>query len=173
MSRAGRLSLAASMLAGCLLLGLGDRDCIAPRLLFNTTASAPIGFYVLTPGRPIVGEWVAILPPPDLARWMAVRGYLPANVPLLKEVAAVSRQQVCGHEGVLLVDGAPVARMRSRDRWGRALTPFTGCQRLADDEVLLVNRHAANSLDSRYFGPLPSRGIVGRARPLWTWETRS
>ena len=158
--------------AGCLLVGLGGNDRFAPRLLFNTTASAPVGFYVLTPGQPVVGEWVAIKPPPRLARWMALRGYLPANVPLLKEVAALPGQQVCGRDGVFSIDGAPVARIRSKDRWGRALHPFSGCRSLVQGEVVLINRQAANSLDSRYFGPLPARGIVGRARPLWTWEAR-
>ncbi|MGR4863193.1 S26 family signal peptidase [Caulobacter sp. LARHSG274] len=158
--------------ASCLLLGLGDRDRLAPRVLFNTTASAPVGFYVLAPGRPVVGEWVAILPPRDLAHWMAYRRYLPANVPLLKQVAAAPGQRVCGRDGVLSVDGAPIARMRPHDRWGRALGPFVGCHRLSDAEVLLVNRRAPDSLDSRYFGPLPVRGLVGRARPLWTWDAR-
>jgi conjugative transfer signal peptidase TraF len=157
---------------GCLLTGLGGRDRFAPKLLYNTTASAPLGFYALEPGPPSVGEWVAIRPPPDWARWMAVRGYLPENVPLLKQVAALAGQQVCGKDGVLSVDGAPVARMRSKDRRGRVLHSVAGCRRIAPGEVLLVNRAAPDSLDGRYFGPLPSRGIVGRARPIWTWDAR-
>lgn len=172
MSAGRKLSLAGLAAAGCLLVCLGGHDRFAPRLLFNTTASAPVGFYLLARGRPVVGEWVAILPPPDLAHWMALRGYLPANVPLLKQVAAVPGQQVCGRAGILSIDGVPVARMRLKDRRGRTLKPFMGCRDLADGEVLLVNRHAPDSLDSRYFGPLPSRSIVGRARPLWTWDAR-
>ncbi len=172
MSAGRKLLLAAMTTAGCLLVGLAGHDRFTPRLLFNTTASAPVGFYVLSPGPPVVGEWVAIRPPADLARWMALRGYLPVNVPLLKQVAAVPGQQACGRDGVLLIDDVPAVRMRSKDRWGRALKPFIGCRRLAVGEVLLVNRHAPDSLDGRYFGPLPSRGIVGKARPLWTWDAR-
>lgn len=169
---ARKLPLVAMAAAGCLLVGLGDRDRFTPKLLFNATASAPVGFYLLAPGQPAIGDWVAIKPPRDLARWMALRGYLPANVPLLKQVAALPGQEACGRSGVLSIDGAPVARMRTKDRWGRGLAPFSGCRRIAVDEVLLVNRQAPNSFDSRYFGPLPAHGIVGRARPLWTWEAR-
>jgi conjugative transfer signal peptidase TraF len=166
-----KMTLAALAAAGCALVGLGDRARFAPRLLFNTTASAPIGFYVLRSGTPVVGEWVAIKPPPRLARWMANRRYLPSNVPLLKQVAALPGQGVCGERGVLSIDGQPVARARARDRRGRALTPFQGCRRLVAGEIMLVNAQP-DSLDSRYFGPLPAAGVVGRALPVWTWEAR-
>jgi len=165
------LPMAALTAAGCLLIGLGGGDRFAPRLLFNTTASAPVGFYSLGPGTPVVGEWVAIMPPPALARWMAIRHYLPLNVPLLKQVAALPGQVVCGQGGVLLIDGKPVARARRKDRRGRALTPFRECRRLLAGEIMLVNAQP-DSLDSRYFGPLPADGVVGRARPLWTWTAR-
>ncbi|MBV8103395.1 MAG: S26 family signal peptidase [Hyphomicrobiales bacterium] len=38
---------------------------------------------------------------------------------------------------------------------------------IAADEVFLMNA-AADSLDGRYFGPLPAASIIGRAAPLWT-----
>jgi type IV secretory pathway protease TraF len=107
-----------------------------------------------------------------LANWMARRGYLPANVPLLKEVAAVGGQQVCGDGNTLLIDGQTVARIRAKDRWGRALPAYRECCRLAPNEIFLLNRHAPSSLDGRYFGPLLARQVIGGARPLWTWEAR-
>ncbi|CAN5226012.1 S26 family signal peptidase [soil metagenome] len=151
---------------------LASRDRIAPRLMFNTTASAPVGFYSLQPGAPRVGEWVAIKPPPHLAQWMSRRHYLPVNVPLLKQVAARPGQEVCGRNDTFWIDGQPIARVRRADRWGRALPIYSGCHCLTSAEVLVVNRAAADSLDSRYFGPLPALGVIGRARPLWTWEAR-
>lgn len=171
MMAARKVSLVALMAAGCILIGAGDRDRVAPRLLYNATASAPVGFYALDSGAPVVGDWVAIRPPAMLARWMANRRYLPLNVPLLKRVAALPGQAVCGEGDVLLIDGRPVARARRKDRKGRALTPFRECRRLFAGEVLLVNAQP-DSLDGRYFGPLPATGIVGRARPLWTWDAR-
>jgi type IV secretory pathway protease TraF len=34
-----------------------------------------------------------------------------------------------------------------------------------------MSRQSANSLDGRYFGPLPAASIVGRAIPLWTEQS--
>jgi hypothetical protein len=33
-----------------------------------------------------------------------------------------------------------------------------------------MNRDAPDSLDGRYFGPLPLSTVVGRAVPVWTFE---
>ncbi len=170
MRTGARWAVLAGGFAACLAIGGATRDGHAPRLLFNTTASAPIGFYLVSPGRWTVGDLVAVWPPPSLAHWLAVRRYLPSNVPLLKTVAAGPGRQVCGRERVLFVDGRPLARARFRDRWGRPLPIFDGCRLLVDGEVLLVNADAPDSLDSRYFGPVPASGVLGRARPVWTWR---
>jgi conjugative transfer signal peptidase TraF len=165
---APRTLIVGAVLAACALLvgpAVGDP---APRLLFNTTASAPIGFYWLDGLPPRVGDWVVVRPPADLAMWMARRGYLPVNVPLLKRLAATEGQTVCGRDGRLSIDGRLVVVARDQDRWGRRLRPFAGCRRLAGGEVLLLNADAPRSLDSRYFGPVPRATIVGRAVPLWT-----
>ncbi|RUV53924.1 S26 family signal peptidase, partial [Mesorhizobium sp. M5C.F.Ca.IN.020.14.1.1] len=45
---------------------------------------------------------------------------------------------------------------------------WQGCRTLAEDEVFLMNWDAADSLDSRYFGPLPASSITARAIPIWT-----
>ena len=154
------------MAVGCLCLVASDADR-TPRLLFNTTASAPIGFYQVEPGAFAVGDLVVASPPPSLAKWLAARGYLPVNVPLLKTVVAAGGQHVCGRRQRLYVDGVLVAQVRRRDRLGRDLPTFEDCRWLGRDEVLLVNVAAPDSLDGRYFGPLPAQRVIGRARPLW------
>lgn len=159
-------------LAGCLLIagaGGGDRR---PKVIFNTTASVPRGFYWVQPTAPNVGDLAVVQPPRGLAFWLAQRRYLPLNVPLIKEVAALAGARVCGAQGVITIDGAIVGRARPKDRWGRALRPYEGCRTLADHDVFLFNAAAPSSLDGRYFGPLQRQDVVGRARPLWTWERR-
>jgi len=170
-TRGGVLPVGLAAFCGCAALLLSDARR-PPRLLFNTTASAPIGLYAIEPGRFHTGDLVAVFPPSDLARWMAVRGYLPANVPLLKTLVAERGARVCGGASGLTVNGRWLAKAQPRDHWGRRLPRFDGCQVLSADDVLLINAAAPNSLDSRYFGPVPRRGVVGRARPLWTREAR-
>jgi type IV secretory pathway protease TraF len=143
-----------------------------PLILWNTTASAPLGLYRMQ-GEPTphVGDWVAVRPPPQLATWLAVRGFLPIGVPLLKRIAATAPSAVCRIGGTVTIDHVTAAVARSVDRFGQRLPVWTGCHRLDRAEVFLLNADAA-SLDSRYFGALAVRSIIGKATPVWTWEAR-
>jgi conjugative transfer signal peptidase TraF len=138
-----------------------------PWLLWNASASAPIGLYRLHAfGIPGNGALVALRPPQPLAGFLAERGYLPVGTPLLKHVVAGEGQRVCRIHDVVLVDGVAAALALGSDRQGRALPSWNGCRTLTPDEVFLLNA-VPGSLDSRYFGPLPVAAIVGHATPLW------
>ena len=139
-----------------------------PRVIWNASASAPIGLYRIHPGgNPPTGALVAIAPPERLSRWMAKRGYLPEGVPLLKHVAAKAGQRVCRIDGAVSVDGLPVTATRAHDSQGRSLPVWRGCHTLGPGEIFLLNPSVPDSLDSRYFGPLPASAVIGRATPLW------
>jgi type IV secretory pathway protease TraF len=47
----------------------------------------------------------------------------------------------------------------------RALPGWSGCRSLEHDELLLIGDHAA-SFDSRYFGPVRTSSVEGRAVAL-------
>jgi conjugative transfer signal peptidase TraF len=143
-----------------------------PRLVWNASASAPIGLYLIQPDRdPPLDRLVAIAPPPHLGRWMAVRGYLGENVPLLKHVAAKGGQRVCRIGGTVSIDGRPVAVALASDRAGRPLPVWRGCRTLKAGELLLLNPAHPDSLDGRYFGPLRASTVLGRAIPILTRTT--
>ena len=74
------------------------------------------------------------------------------------------------HRRAITVDGIADGRGAGRDRLGRDLPVWQGCRRIADGEVFLMNWTVRDSLDGRYFGPLPASSIIGRAVPLWTDE---
>lgn len=138
-----------------------------PRLIWNASASAPIGLYRIRPDRdPPIGGLVAVAPPEGLARWLSARGYLPAGVPLLKHVAAKAGQRVCRIGEIVSVDGRPAVVAQARDGRGRPLPAWQGCRTLAPGELLLLNPAVSDSLDGRYFGPLPVSTVIGRATPL-------
>ncbi len=40
---------------------------------------------------------------------------------------------------------------------------------LGPGEVFLLNTAAPDSFDGRYFGPVSTNSIIGKATPLWTW----
>ncbi|CAD7338110.1 S26 family signal peptidase [Sphingomonadales bacterium 58] len=138
-----------------------------PRLIWNASASAPIGLYRIHPDRdPAIGTLVAVTPPEHLARWLSARGYLPEGVPLLKYVVAKAGQRVCRIGAVVSVDGRHVASARAHDGKGRPLPVWQGCRTLEPGEIFLLNPSVSNSLDGRYFGPLPASTVIGRATPL-------
>jgi conjugative transfer signal peptidase TraF len=140
----------------------------APRLVWNASASVPIGLYSARPAasaRP--GDLVAAHAPAPVARLMAERGYLPLRVPMLKHVAAVSGQRICRIGIAILIDGKRVAEARLHDRAGRDLPAWSGCRTLGAGEVFLLNPASAGSFDGRYFGPVPAHGIVAVLDPLW------
>ena len=138
-----------------------------PRLIWNASASTPIGLYTVEPGVTSKnGDLVAVRPPQPLASFLAVRHYLPLNVLLLKHVAALPGQIVCRRGLAITINGRVIASALSRDRAGRPLPVWKGCRTLAPGEIFLLNPTVPDSLDGRYFGPLPMASIVGRAAPF-------
>jgi len=140
----------------------------APRLLWNASASAPTGLYRVDVGAPPrLGDLVAIAPPPALGTFLAQRGYLPRDVPLLKRVAGLPGALVCRSGVFVTVNGVAVARALARDRANRQLPVWTGCRIVGRGELFLVNA-ARDSLDGRYFGPVSAAGLLGTAHPILT-----
>ena len=92
-------------------------------------------------------------------------------MPFLKHVAALAGQTVCRIGRSVTVDAIEMGDARERDSRGRALPVWQGCRVIAKGEVFLMNPRSADSLDGRYFGPLPAASIVGRAKPLWIHQT--
>lgn len=139
-----------------------------PHILWNASASAPIGLYQIDgDATPAVGDLVVLTPPKTIARFIAERRYLPGGVPLLKQVAALPGQHVCRSGADVSIDSIPVAVARARDQIGRKMPVWHGCQRISADELFLLNP-AADSLDGRYFGPVSASGVVGVAHRLLT-----
>ncbi len=139
------------------------------KLIWNATASAPVGFYTVAPaGRIDVPELVAVMPPETLADFMAERGYVGRGVPLLKRVLGLPGQRVCRLRSTITVDGIEMGEALDRDSAGRDLPVWQGCRVIADGELFLMNWDVRDSLDGRYFGPIPASAVIGRALPLWT-----
>lgn len=143
----------------------------SPRLLWNASASVPIGLYRLHPADQIaIGDLVAVQPPLALADFLETRAYLPRGVPLLKHVMALEGALVCRSGDRITINNRHLGRAHAQDRNGRDLPIWQGCHWLAAGEVFLMNPDAPDSLDGRYFGTLPRTAITARLTPLWTVE---
>ena len=163
-----RRNIVPAMLIGTSMLAFSWCAHPTPWLLWNASASVPVGLYAVHPVGPLrVGQLLIIRPPASLARFLAERRYLPMGVPLIKHVAALPGQTVCRLGRMITLDGKVEAAALDRDTRGRALPVWQGCQEVAPHEVFLLNIGVPDSLDGRYFGQLPDTTIIGRAAPLW------
>lgn len=141
------------------------------RLIWNASASVPVGLYELDPPRDVtVGDLVAVMPDQPLADFLVERGYTGRGVPLMKHVAALPGQQVCRTGNTVTVDAVLLGDALNRDKRGRPLPVWQGCRRIADGDIFLMNPSVPDSLDGRYFGPIPARTVIGKATPLYTDE---
>lgn len=117
------------------------------KLIWNATASAPIGFYTVKPaGRLAVPALVAVMPPEPLAAFMAERGDV-------------------GHGG------------RDRDGRGAGARPDQPrTARMAGLPGRPRRRNLPHELAGPrqprrpLLRPLPASSVIGRAVPLWTDE---
>jgi conjugative transfer signal peptidase TraF len=168
----GRGAILAVTALGVGATALPQHDDRPPWLVWNASASVPIGLYTVDAIIDVhTGDLVVVRPPEPLARFLADGGYLPRGVPLLKHVAAVAGQTVCRIGRSVAVDAIEMGEARERDGRGRSLPVWHGCRVIAEGDVFLMNPQSADSLDGRYFGPVPAASIVGRAIPLWVDQT--
>jgi conjugative transfer signal peptidase TraF len=140
----------------------------APRLVWNASASAPIGLYVVMPGTPVDAGDMVIAKVPDPWRMLAAkRRYIPANVPLVKRVAAVAGDEVCALGSDIFINGGRAATRRLADAKGRPMRRWNGCARLRGRQLFLLMSDSPASFDGRYFGITDGGLVVGKARLLW------
>jgi len=141
------------------------------RYIWNASNSVPIGLYRVQPATQLtVTELVAVQPPDLLAEFLDLNGYLPIGVPMLKRVLALPGQTVCRNGLTVAVDGINIGDARERDGRGRPLPAWHGCCVITEGDVFVMNWQSEDSLDGRYFGPLPASAVIGKAMPVWTYE---
>ena len=156
----------AAVVSGVALIGM-SAIARAPLLVWNASASTPIGLYRVTSGAPERGDLVLVQPSKSIAKLAAERRYLPAGVPLIKRIAAMGGDDVCAFDGAIIINGKIVARQLEADSEGRPMPRWNECRALTDDEIFLI-LPPTDSFDSRYFGPVPRAQVIGRLAPLWT-----
>jgi conjugative transfer signal peptidase TraF len=145
----------------------------------NTTPSFPLGVWQIAPlDRPVeIGDTVFICLSDHANRFVEARqrGYLPSGLcasglaPLIKTVVAMPGQSITVHGAEVLVDGVPLAHstILARDGNNRPMRAYTGGI-VPPDHVFLHSDFVA-SYDSRYFGPVAAKGILGLAKPVFTF----
>lgn len=154
--------------AGCALLidtGFAPRR---PLLIWNVSASAPVGLYLVRAPTGIEpGDMVAAKLAEPYAPLADQRRYLPLNVPMIKRVVAIDHDVVCADGGGVSVNGRWLAAGPLVDAKGRAMPSWQGCKPLSDGQVFLLMEEHLDSFDGRYFGVTDRQNIIGKVQLLW------
>lgn len=136
-------------------------------LVWNASASAPVGLYRLRPNAPVQrGDMVIAWTPGPARELAAARHYLPSNVPLVKRVAAAPGDEVCALARSVLINRKRVATRQRIDGAGRPMPWWNGCIHLATGEYFLL-MDSPGSFDGRYFGITRDNELLGQAALLW------
>ncbi len=136
-------------------------------LSLQVTDSMPKGLYLIRPAAAFErGDLVLLDPPAAVAPLMVGRGWLGADMKLLKPIAAAAPDEVCLRDRQVFVNGQAVAPVWRLDRANRPLPRLDLCRRLAAGEVFLLSTRTPYSFDSRYFGPVAVAALAGRAVAL-------
>ncbi|SOC24711.1 conjugative transfer signal peptidase TraF [Thalassospira xiamenensis] len=157
-------------LLGVLGIGLISFSIVhhsTPWLVWNVSPSAPLGLYRMISGVPQKGDFVLVRPPKPISQLASSRLYIPANVPFVKRIAAITGDHVCAHHRVILINGHAVVGQLERDSSGRKMPLWQGCRLLQEGEYFLLMPEAPASFDSRYFGPVMRENLIGRLVPIW------
>jgi type IV secretory pathway protease TraF len=136
-----------------------------PLVIWNASESVPIGWYFVAEHQPKIGE-IAVIKPVDWVQiYASSRGYLPQDVWLLKPIFAVHPSIICRFGSHVFVNGKHVAKAKIKDKMHRGLPVWKGCKALSSTQYFVLGRHR-DSFDSRYFGPVEKRQVVGTAFSL-------
>jgi conjugative transfer signal peptidase TraF len=164
------LGSAVLLVMGVAALGTAIKQ---PAVLWNQTASEPVGLYVRSTAAPRPGVIVAFRAPAEAFPYADRRmGYL-RRVPILKAIAAAEDDRVCTDGGVLKINGIRRGLVLDHDSHGDRLPAWRGCRELKRGEVFVFSDRIANSFDSRYYGPIDRGSILGVFEPFVVTSDRA
>ena len=145
----------------------------APLVLRNISPSSPLGVYRHVGALPKPGDYMAFeAAGAGFGRITWATGLPMPAISILKPAAAFPGDRVCFDpetETYRINEGAPIA-LQERHWQGRLLPIWRGCRDLADDEYFAYADLIPNSLDSRFYGPVPRSAVIGAYRPVWIDE---
>ena len=114
--------------------------------------------------------------PDEVAKLAYERNYIASGkckggyAPVGKYIQAVTGDEVRFTSEGIFVNGSLLDNSKpyAMDGEGRAMPVMLQDMVLPKDELVLLNNYAG-SFDSRYYGPIPSRYVVGTLKPIWTF----
>jgi type IV secretory pathway protease TraF len=126
----------------------------------NPTKSLPRGLYLVTKKVPQIGDLVIIDLPPEVKKFLWIKGQIDVQGLLLKPIIAMQGDYVCNDGNSIMINNQ--AKLANNKR----LNLYPICRSLTTAELFVAVRSHDNSLDSRYFGPILMQHVKAVVRPL-------
>ena len=165
------ITVLAIMLGATILLFAPMFSVNPIRFIYNPSPSTPIGFYRIKAASNLKrGVYIVVPTPPAFREMAANRQYLPLNVPLIKQIFAITGDEICRINESIFVNQKLVALALKYDSKNRSLPIWQGCIILEGNQFFAL-MNDPNSFDGRYFGALNIGDIIGIAIPIFTWKT--
>lgn len=141
----------------------------SPPVIINETNSMQKGLYVRKGDAvdPKHGDIIAVPMGQSAQHYLREKLGYPAQILLIKRVAALPGETVCRAEGMVVLPDRTVS-FHTHDSKGNVLPFWEGCYTLSPDEVFLLGDHPS-SFDSRYFGPVHIDDLVGTYQQVVSW----
>lgn len=162
-------SISALIVTGLAIAVLAVMSCLRPQvlLLYNYTDSLPHGFYFVEKRDVYKRGDMVVFPVPRSVRllvkkrrWLHEKGFL------MKPLIGVKGDSVCTKRNRFRVGGNDFGGIQLHDEQGLPLPRYAVCGVLKEGFLVGVEG-MSNSFDSRYFGPVPERSVIGVAIPFW------
>ena len=154
----------------CLLLLFGLVP-LPKILIYNRTASLPVGWYLQIPASKYnIGDLVVFSPPAAAQSLAEQRNWLKKGEPLLKRIGALGNTPwEIDDSGQFFIAETYIGNTSETDSLGRAMPRIRGKFYVGPDEFLPVSPHPG-SFDGRYYGAVPLSHIQCKAVPIYTWS---
>ena len=141
----------------------------SPPFIYPSTPSVPVGVYGRIFEEPSVGHMASFPMPAAARRYQESLGHkVSKSFRVMKPIVAGPGDHVCNSvaDG-LRVNDVWLGNTSAHDTMGHALPHWSRCKRLGADEFFMMSDFVPNSFDSRYFGPVSKKDILGVYKPLF------
>ena len=138
------------------------------RITYSVTPSMPQGFYLIVPSKKIARyDTVEFMPPQAALDFARDLHWVPKSGFIIKYVFAIPGDEVCVRNEAIWINDKKTGKVYRFYAFGKLLPQTKICGKLADGQYLLMSTKRERSFDGRYFGPVSSRNILGRAIPIF------
>lgn len=144
----------------------------------NMTASFPLGVYQVDNDKTVHrGDMILFCPPitniflEGLKRGYILHGICPGNMsPLQKKIVAIPGDEIQVTNGVF-INGKLQQKsdVHVFDSFGNKLSIYPGGI-VPDGEIFVMSDYDGRSFDSRYFGSIPAKNIIGHIKEIWIFS---